>query len=76
MTFKEYIQSAYVTGTPRGAFLADMKTLINADVFPVEIFSWNDLYSFMAFQGRTSREAIDMARKVWRQYQAKVSEAA
>jgi len=76
MTFKEYIQSAYVTATTRGAFIADMKTLINAGVVPDDFYGWNDLYSFMAYHHRTSPEAIAMARKVWQQYKAKVSEAA
>jgi hypothetical protein len=76
MTFKEFIQSARVFPTPRGEFIADMKTLINAGVLPPVIFSWNDLYSFLAYHHRTSPEAIEIARKVWREYKAKVSEAA
>ena len=76
MTFKEFIQTAYVTNTPRGAFIADLKTLINAGVVPNGFYGWNDLYSFMAYHHRTSPEAIETARKVWRQYKSKVSEAA
>jgi hypothetical protein len=77
MTFKNFIQSARVTETPRGNFIADMKTLINAGVFPaVEMFGWNDFYSFMAYHHRTSPEAIEMARKVWREFKAKNSEIA
>jgi hypothetical protein len=73
MTFKDYIQSTRVFPTPRGDYIADTKTLINAGVFPA-IDSWSDLYGFMA--GRGARpEAIEEARKVWRQYKAKVSEA-
>jgi len=76
MTFKEFIQSARVFPTPRGEFVADCKTLINAGVFPPAIFSWNDFYSFLAYHHRTSPEAIEIARKVWREYKAKVPEAA
>jgi hypothetical protein len=67
MTFAEFIQSARVTETPRGDFIADAKTLINACVFPA-IDSWGDLYGFM-MRRRACPEAIEQARKVWRQYQ-------
>lgn len=74
MTFKSYIQSARVTETPRGDFIADCKTLINCNKLP-DVQSWSELYGFMWKRG-ACREAIEEARKVWRQYQAKVSEAA
>ncbi len=74
MTFKEYIQSARVTSTPRGDYIADTKTLINAGVFPA-VDSWADLYGFM-MRRRACPEAIEEGRKLWRQYKSKVSEAA
>ena len=74
MTFKEFIQSARVTNTPRGDFIADAKTLINAGVFPT-VDSWCDLYGFMT-RRHACPEAIEEARKAWRQFKSKVSEAA
>jgi hypothetical protein len=74
MTFKEFIQSARVTNSPRGDFIADAKTLINAGVFPT-VEGWGDLYGFMA-RRRACPEAVEEARKLWRQFKFKVSEAA
>jgi hypothetical protein len=74
MKFAEFIQSARVTATPRGDYIADTKTLINAGVFPA-VDSWADLYGFMSRRG-SRLEAIEEARKVWRQFKSKVSEAA
>ena len=74
MKFAEFIQSARVFPTPRGAFIADAKTWINAGVLPA-VDSWADLYGFMSRRG-SRPEAIDIARKVWREYKAKISEAA
>src|ERR1700722_2979583 len=69
MRFKDFIRSVRVTTTTRGAFVADIKTLINADVFPpVEV--WADLYRFLSRRGSSS-ETIDIARKVWREYKTK-----
>ena len=74
MSFKDFIRSARVTNTPRGDFIADAKTLINAGVFPA-VEGWADLYGYMNRRG-SSAEAIKTARKVWREYKAKVSEVA
>jgi hypothetical protein len=71
LTFKDFVQSSYVTNTPRGEFIADMKTLSNAGVLPPVIFSWNDFYSFLAYHHRTSPEAVAVARKVWQQFRSK-----
>ena len=74
MSFKDFLQSVRVTSTPRGEFIADAKTLINAGVFP-PVDSWSALYRFMSRRGSRA-ETIEIARKVWREYKAKVSEAA
>ena len=71
MSFKDFIQSVRVTNTERGAFVADIKTLINADVFP-PVDDWATLYRFLSRRGSSS-ETIIMARKVWREYKAKVT---
>jgi hypothetical protein len=71
MTFKNFIQSARVCPTPRGAFIADVKTWINAGVFPA-VDSWAELYGYMSRRG-SSAAAIDQARTVWRQYKSKVN---
>ena len=60
MSFKDFIRSVRVTTTTRGAFVADIKTLINADVFPpVEV--WADLYRFLSRRGSSS-ETIDIQK--------------
>jgi hypothetical protein len=74
MTFAKFIQSKNITNSPRGDFIADTKTLINASVFPV-VESWGDLYRFM-IRRRACPEAIEEARKLWRAYKSEVSEAA
>lgn len=74
MRFAEFIQSTRVFPTPRGAFIADAKTWISAGVFP-PVDSWADLYGFMSRRG-SPPEAIEEGRKVWRQFKAKISEAA
>jgi hypothetical protein len=71
LTFKGFIQSLRVTTTPRGAFIADLKTLINAGVFPSSIYGWNDFYSFLAYHHRVSPDAVAMARKLWQQFKSK-----
>jgi hypothetical protein len=67
-TFAEYISSCRVTDTPRGDFIADTQTLINAGKFP-DVKRWRDLYGFMSCRSVRCSEAIELARKVWRQYQ-------
>jgi hypothetical protein len=65
--FACFIQSSHSYANPRGNFLADCKTLINAGKFPI-INSWPDLLRFMRSRS-ASDQAIALARKVWRQYQ-------
>jgi hypothetical protein len=66
--FADYLQSRNITKSPRGDFLADSKTLINAGKFPT-VTCWGELYSFMASR-HASPEAIAQARKLWRQFKS------
>jgi hypothetical protein len=66
-TFAHYIASRHVTHSPRGDFLADSKTLINAGRFPAAT-CWGDVHRFMS-KRNACPEAISEARKLWRSYQ-------
>ncbi len=66
MTFVDFIQRRNITGSRRGDFIADSKTLINAGVFP-GVKAWADLYRFLS-RRRTSDETIIEARRLWRAY--------
>jgi hypothetical protein len=65
-TFTSFIQSCFITNSPRGDFIADAKTLISAGVFPA-IDSWGDLYAFM-MRRRACPEAVTEGRKLWAQF--------
>jgi hypothetical protein len=71
MSFKDFMRSARVTNSPRGDFIADAKTLINAGAFPA-VENWADLYGFMSRRG-SSADKIEEARKLWREYKSKVT---
>jgi len=66
MTLADFLQSRNVTASPRGAFFAGMKTLINAAVFP-DVRSWAELYRFLS-RRRASDETITLACQLWREY--------
>jgi hypothetical protein len=66
--FAEFIRSRNITDSPRGDFLADCKTLINARKFP-DVQTWGDLYCFMRMRNECRPEALAEARKLWRSYQ-------
>ena len=70
-TFSDFIKSVRVTNSPRGDFIADTKTLINCGKLPA-IKTWGELYHFMSSR-HACPEAIEQARKVWRQYQKSIS---
>jgi hypothetical protein len=65
-TFTHFLQTRNVTNSPRGAFIAEAKTLINADVFP-DVRDWVELYRFFCRRG-ASDETITLARALWREY--------
>ena len=69
--FSNFIRSRNITNSPRGDFLADTKTLINAGKFP-EVQTWSALYGFMSLRNACP-EAITEARKLWRSYQKTVA---
>lgn len=66
ITFTDFMQTRNVTNTARGAFLAEMKTLINAGAFP-PVQQWAELYRFLN-RRRASDETITLARQLWREY--------
>lgn len=66
MTFTDFLQSRNVTNSPRGEFIAEAKTLINADVIP-DIQAWAELYRFLCRRGAND-ETITIARHLWREY--------
>ncbi|MET4065909.1 hypothetical protein ABID58_000683 [Bradyrhizobium sp. S3.2.6] len=66
MMFTAFMQTRNVTNSPRGAFLAEMKTLINAGVFP-PAREWSELYRFLS-RRHASDETISLARQLWREY--------
>lgn len=66
ITFIDFMQTRNVTNSPRGAFLAEMKTLINAGVFP-PVQEWAELYRFLS-RRHASDETITLARQLWREY--------
>lgn len=68
MTFPDFIHSRNITRSPRGDFLADSKTLINAGKFPA-VTCWGDLYGFVSSR-HASPEALAEARKLWRQFKS------
>lgn len=65
--FVDFILAARVKASRRGDLIATYRTLINAGVFP-SVAAWSDLYRMMAAR-RASDEAINEARKLWREYQ-------
>jgi hypothetical protein len=67
-TFSDFMRSRNITRSPRGDFIADTKTLINAGKLPT-ITCWGDLYCFMMSRC-ASQEAITEARKLWRQFKS------
>ncbi|SIO24636.1 hypothetical protein SAMN05443247_03114 [Bradyrhizobium erythrophlei] len=67
LAFVDFILTLRIFPTPRGDLIALYKTLISARAFPT-ITTWPELYGFMS--RRNARpEAIDEARKLWKQYQ-------
>lgn len=66
ITFSDFIRARNITNSPRGAFLAEMKTLINAGAVP-PVREWPELYRFFSRQ-RASDETITIARQLWREY--------
>jgi len=66
LSFADFVLTLRVTAGPRSDLIALYKTLINARAFPT-IAAWSDLYRLMTGR-RASNEAIDEARKLWRQF--------
>ncbi|MCG2629732.1 hypothetical protein L6654_24210 [Bradyrhizobium sp. WYCCWR 13023] len=66
MTFSDFLRSRNVTASPRGTFIAEIKTLVNAGAFP-DVRSWADLYRFLT-RRHASDETIALARNLWREY--------
>lgn len=66
ITFADFMQTRNVTNSPRGAILAEVKTLINAGAFPT-VQSWPELYRFFS-RRHASDETIVLARQLWREY--------
>ncbi|MET4290938.1 hypothetical protein ABIB06_002437 [Bradyrhizobium sp. LB8.2] len=68
MTFTEFLQTRNVTDSPRGAFIAEAKTLINAGVFP-QVNAWPELYRFL-IRRHASTETISLVRQLWRKFES------
>ena len=67
LSFADFVMRLRVTMGPRGDLIALYKTLISARALPT-FAAWADLYGFMV-RRNTRLEAINEARKLWRQYQ-------
>jgi hypothetical protein len=67
ISFVDFLATARIKASPRGDLIALFRTLLNAGALPA-ITCWPDLYHLMTSR-RATTEAINEARKFWREYQ-------